>query len=1178
MTTTPRKRNLRHLWMLCALLLLLFALASCASTQQQKDAQAFNDAIELLTDTLLEDDSSARELLSELDVSVENIGAVTVLEQLPSFFVIQGNTLYPGRYEDGKEIFTGLARLYDDGYLLLSQYDDGVSADAISPLTHPEEAGLFSVSEYTRVLYALLLSEEEMDATDKERVYTLNEDYRERLGGALGTELPDEMTVRLSMREYDEEGKIYLDLEDGKGGKLLRFALTVKKDGLFKKQIELSCDLGDAEIELLMTTKWGSPSELQLRLEVDGVDIEGKLSYESLRVRDWRLVAEARLDASLKVDGISYDANALISQQSSFFFRPRLLTLEGEVLQGKERLLEIDGSLDYSALKEEDASPVRLTALADADGEELSFELEMTTAKYSKKSSEYALSCKIDSRDVKNTIFATAYLPSRIAPEISEEAKYYLQISDNLFENYTTHYAKAAELTKEVQNIIVDGGASLLKDGYYTYDEETGFYYMTDILVSGGAYSIVTYPVVQHEGYLLSYYENLGGFLKYAPPGLRKETERLIDDVMASVPEGYTHSGFSSFSTYRYLEEIDAYLVIDSVRSESATVTKTRPTGKTYHEYRLAEDGTPLLHTFEESLTADCKKQLVCTDCGFSMLSKDGYHATSFVHKELVGGVEAWTLTVCEACGEGELLLYNTGNCPVKVWLKGYDPSIVSSTVTANAVLENYAVHDPDHALVVSRIDYLRDPSHTAEEVTIVIPDLRPICAYTIVGVTGTLLGEADLHSTLRLPEGVEFLAAQSLNKAPFSALHLPSTLLFIGNLAMNKMDSLGVLTIPENTVVWDSVTVSMSALTSLSVEGDLVRLPYLKCPALSALSLKGSVETVDGFAPCKVTELILPEGTKHITKGFGENQHLERVVLSSTVQTLGESAFYTCPNLTEVVLSPSLVSIGDNAFAFCSALEKLWTDDGTGKTPTAFFYEMPEGLTSLGAGAFTDTPVVSLVLSDGVTVIEQSLCDMCDRLERVILGNGVTSIEYSAFSGCGKLAQMENVGALKHIGAFAFSGCSLLSDAIFNQMTSLETVDGYAFSRCTSLKNIVFHPSVVSVQNAFMDCELKSVHIYSVNVASGAYAEEIHYYTPMDFERIPFSTGVKVFLHHKDFTCSGVGMDGIIRSKCTVYYVGTEEEFRANGFDWWEENVTVYFEVEMEEPKNATPQSHAFP
>lgn len=1165
MTTTPRKRNLRHLWMLCALLLLLFALASCASTQQQKDAQAFNDAIELLTDTLLEDDSSARELLSELDVSVENIGTVTALEQLPSFFVIQGNTLYPGRYEDGKEIFTGLARLYDDGYLLLSQYDDGVSADAISPLTHPEEAGLFSVSEYTRVLYALLLSEEEMDATDKERVYTLNEDYRERLGGALGTELPDEMTVRLSMREYDEEGKIYLDLEDGKGGKLLRFALTVKKDGLFKKQIELSCDLGDAEIELLMTTKWGSPSELQLRLEVDGVDIEGKLSYESLRVRDWRLVAEARLDASLKVDGISYDANALISQQSSFFFRPRLLTLEGEVLQGKERLLEIDGSLDYSALKEEDASPVRLTALADADGEELSFELEMTTAKYSKKSSEYALSCKIDSRDVKNTIFATAYLPSRIALKIPEEAKYYLQKSDDLFDNYDLCYEKAAALTKEVQDILIGGGGSGLKSGYYTYDEETGFYFMTDIFIEGAAYSIVTYPVVRHEDYLLSYYENLGGFLSSASPGLSREVDRLIDDIMASVPEGYTHSGFASFSTYRYLESCDAYLVVDSVKPETATLTKTKPEGKTYHEYRLGADGVPILHAFEETITADCKKQLVCTDCGFSMLSKERYHNAPLVHREVADGVKLWTLTLCEACGEGELLLFNTGNCSVKISLARYDTTAIDTTLKTNEILADYTVRDPDHALVISRIDYLRDDFHTEHEVSIVIPDIRPISEYTIVGITGTLWGESSLRSTLTLPEGLEFVAARALNGAPFSQITLPSSLIFIGNHAMEKMTSLASLTIPEGTVLWDGKTVSFSALSSLSVKGNLVRLPYLECPELSVLGLYGRIETVDGFAPCKVTEFILPEGTKHITKGFGENQHLERVVLSSTVETVGESAFYACPNLTEVVLSLSLVSIGNNAFASCERLETLWADDGTGKTPTAFFYELPEGLIDLGEDALSDTPVVSLRLPDSITTLPNRLCYKCKSLERVILGSEVTVVGEGTFYYCTALREIENVASLKRISNSAFNGCAALPDSVFNRMIALESIGANAFWECKAFREIVLHENLERMdKKAFQGSGIKIIHNYSSKVADIGYAAEIHYYTPMVFSRVPFSSYTKVYLHHKDFKVQENSTNRSIPLGCTVYYVGTEEELRENGFGWGTD-ATVYFEVEME-------------
>lgn len=54
------------------------------------------------------------------------------------------------------------------------------------------------------------------------------------------------------------------------------------------------------------------------------------------------------------------------------------------------------------------------------------------------------------------------------------------------------------------------------------------------------------------------------------------------------------------------------------------------------------------------------------------------------------------------------------------------------------------------------------------------------------------------------------------------------------------------------------------------------------------------------------------------------ENSDIESVSIPSTVVSIGNRAFYGCPNIKKIIIPESVESIGDSAFSYCLSLDSL--------------------------------------------------------------------------------------------------------------------------------------------------------------------------------------------------------------------------------------------------------------
>ena len=220
-----------------------------------------------------------------------------------------------------------------------------------------------------------------------------------------------------------------------------------------------------------------------------------------------------------------------------------------------------------------------------------------------------------------------------------------------------------------------------------------------------------------------------------------------------------------------------------------------------------------------------------------------------------------------------------------------------------------------------------------------------------------------------------------------------------------------------------------------------------------------------------------------------GLNGYIKTVEIRKGVTSIGDFAFYNCPQLKQVTMADTVTSIGASAFGFCEALTE---------------FTIPDTVKTVGAGAFKQCPRLETVtLSAKMKEIPDEMFLACTGLKTVHIPEGIQTIGDGAFNTCPKLGNIQIPGSVKTLesGAFAhafdpeekisltipetvtevgwacFEG-SGLREVIWNAQA--KTVGVATFNLCHYLENIVFSDSVTEMQDlAMLDCDnLKTVKL----------------------------------------------------------------------------------------------------
>lgn len=227
-------------------------------------------------------------------------------------------------------------------------------------------------------------------------------------------------------------------------------------------------------------------------------------------------------------------------------------------------------------------------------------------------------------------------------------------------------------------------------------------------------------------------------------------------------------------------------------------------------------------------------------------------------------------------------------------------------------------------------------------------------------------------------------------------------------------------------------------------------------------------------FTSVMLRRIIFPEGLKHIGSGaFQYARRLEDINIPSTLQSIGNEAFYECLKLkTDPLVFPEgFETIGDKAFFDCRSLKgRVVLPSTMKKINDQVFYQakvgsvvFPDQLETIGDYSFYGCMLKEAIIPNTCQHLKGSGHFCLNReLEKLHIPEGIETIPMEFANGCEKLKEVDIPSTVKEIGNRAFAQCAEMTN--LELPDGLETIGEEAFAYMYALEEIVFPASLKSL------------------------------------------------------------------------------------------------------------------
>lgn len=207
-----------------------------------------------------------------------------------------------------------------------------------------------------------------------------------------------------------------------------------------------------------------------------------------------------------------------------------------------------------------------------------------------------------------------------------------------------------------------------------------------------------------------------------------------------------------------------------------------------------------------------------------------------------------------------------------------------------------------------------------------------------------------------------------------------------------------------------------------------------------------------------KIVEVDVSYGVKRIGhsafKDFGTAGTEVTFNLPSSLVSIADYAFSSCPTLKNITIPASVETIGAACFRSCPALE-------------SFTFEEGSKLTSIAQNAFGECPTLkNVTIPASVKTIGRECFAWCRALESVTFekGSKLTTIGNKLFYACYALKSITIPASVETIGEYCFYCCTALESVTFEEVSKLTSIAQKAFGECPALKSITIPASVETI------------------------------------------------------------------------------------------------------------------
>ncbi len=319
-------------------------------------------------------------------------------------------------------------------------------------------------------------------------------------------------------------------------------------------------------------------------------------------------------------------------------------------------------------------------------------------------------------------------------------------------------------------------------------------------------------------------------------------------------------------------------------------------------------------------------------------------------------------------------------------------------------------------------------------------------------------------------------------------------------------------------------------------------------------------------------------------TPWYDDYDSIVSVVVEDGVTSVGNYAFYQCPNLASVSFGDDLITIGSYAFRECTELGS----DGSG-------LDFPDSLEKIEGYAFrADTSIQKITFGSDSKLTDINLYAFygCSGISEAIdFPDSLQSIAQYSFYNCTNLPGISFGSGLTSIGDQAFRNCTGMSSELAFP-DSLESIGARTFNNCPDITGITFGSGLTSIGNyAFQDSmttenaiETTTEVIAGCKIASGLEGtpevlSENQDYTGVTVE-IPDSasvgtsafsgSGIEIFVFGSSRTAIPISTYNS-QNLNTLIFTSPYEDVKINGvgsttYNFDESNLTVVYGMEFDD------------